>query len=95
MSVNAEDTDSQIIRTTTTNYHTRVIGTLNITGTDTYSKNYSSGETYLDGNYTDANVEAIINGYKDDMSSIAESYNRATYSISGGINDYYYDLFIR
>ena len=91
MCVNAEDTDSQIIRTTTTNYHTRVIGTLNITGTDTYSKNYDSGETYIDGNYTDVNVEAIINSYKDDMSSIADSYNRATYSISGGINDYYYD----
>ena len=89
--VTTTSNEPQIIRNTTTNYHTRVMGTLNITGTDTYSKNYNSGEDYIDGNYTDVNVEAIINSYKDDMSSIADSYNRATYSVSGGINDYYYE----
>ena len=94
--VNAEeadtnDSDSQIIRKTTTIYHTKVQGTLNITGDNTYTKNYSSGDDYLDGNYSDAEIATIINNYKNDMNIVASNYN-ATVTFDEGVTEYYYDV---
>lgn len=83
--------DQEIIRVTSTVYHTKVIGTLNLTGTDTYSKNYSSGDNYIDGNTTDSNIASIISGYRDDMNTIANSYHAYPWSVSEGITDYYYE----
>ena len=84
--------ESNIIRKTTTNYHTKVEGTLTITGDNTYTKNYSSGEDYLDGNYNDAEIATIISGYKQDIQSIVESYNAmSSFTISEGVTDYYYE----
>ena len=94
MTVNAGVTDptdsSQIIRITTTNYYTRVVGNLNITGTDTYSKDYNSGEDYIAGNYTDSNIATIINGYKEDMNTVAETY-LTTPTFDEGVTEYYYE----
>ena len=93
--VNAEETDtndsdSQIIRKTTTIYHTKVQGTLNITGDNTYTKNYSSGDDYLDGNYSDAEIATIINNYKNDMNTVASNYN-ATVTFDEDVSEYYYE----
>lgn len=91
-SANVTTTSSEphIIRQTTTIYHTRVVGALNITGTDTYSKNYNSGENYTDGNYTDSNIATIINGYKEDMNTVSGTYF-TTPTFDEGLSDYYFE----
>lgn len=87
-SANVTASPESIIRTTTTNYHTRVRGTLNVTGTDTFTKNYSSGDNYQSGNYNDDNITAIINQYKDDMT--AEAANYTVPSFDEVVTDYYF-----
>lgn len=81
---------SNITRKTTTIYHTKVVGSLSITGDKTYSKDYSSGDDYLDGNYNDEAVATIIDGYRNDMNLISTNYT-ATLSIEEGVTDYYYE----
>ena len=83
--------ESQIIRTTTTHYHTKVQGTLTLTGTDSFTKNYSSGDNYIDGNTTDTDVASIISNYKNDMNTIAGNYHPYPWTISEGITSYYYE----
>ena len=83
--------DQEIVRSTTTIYHTKVIGSLSLTGTDTYSKNYSSGDNFIDGNTTDNNIASIISGYRDDMNTIANNYHAYPWTVSEGIVDYYFE----
>lgn len=90
--VTDENSDGKIIRKTTTIYHTKVQGTLNIAGDNTYTKNYSSGDDYLDGNYNDTEIATIISNYKQDMQTTAANYGATINSISAGITDYYYDV---
>lgn len=61
------------------------------TGDDSYTKNYNSGETYLDGNYNDENIATIISSYKNDMNSIASNYKTTINSFDEGVTDYYYE----
>lgn len=84
--------ESKITRKTTTVYHTKVQGTLNINGDNTYTKNYISGDEYLDGNYSDAEIATIISNYKQDMQTTAANYSATINNISQGITDYYYDV---
>ena len=91
MTLYAKWESEDVIRTTTTNYHTRVTGKLSITGDDSYTKNYNSGETYLDGNYNDENIATIISSYKNDMNSIASKYKTTINSFDEGVTDYYYE----
>ena len=91
-----EDTNPSIIRVTTTIYHTIVEGNLTITGDDSFSKNYKSGdidnrEDYIDGSIDNENVVDKINEYREDMNVIAANY-RTTVTIDGEISSYYYDV---
>ncbi len=88
-------TNSDIIRKTTTNYYTIVDGSFTVTGDDSYSKSYKSGdsnkkEDYIAGNYTDDAVKNIINEYTKDMVDIASDY-RSTALINGEVSSYYYE----
>lgn len=85
------NSDGQIIRKTTTKYHTKVQGTLNINGDTTYSKNYSSGDNYIDGNYYDDAIATIISEYRNDMNAISANYNAAL-AIDEGVSEYWYDV---
>ena len=89
--VNAGVSDNEIIRETITVYHTKVQGTLSIDGDNKYTKEYSSGDDYLDGNYSDDEIATIINDYKNDMNTVASNYN-VTVVFEEGITGYYYDV---
>ena len=99
--VSAGITDSNVVRKTTTNYHTIVDGNLSITGTDTYSKDYKMGEKddqgkyaradHIDGNYDDPVIQNVVSNYKNDMNAIAASYHTTISTSAEGIVDYYYD----
>lgn len=87
------DGDGQIVRKTTTKYHTvvKIEGTLTNENTgEKLSFNKTSDET--DGNTTDAAVAAIISSYKNQFKTWANE-NGATSISDGeeGIDDYYFE----
>ena len=87
--------DENIIRKTTTYYHTIVDGKLTIKGDSAFTKDYKSGnadneEEYLNGNIDEEIVANKIKEYTDDMNEIASNY-RAVATITGEISNYYYD----
>ena len=82
--------DNLVHKTTgTTIYHTKVTGALNITGTDTFNKEYSSGDNYMDGNYNEGDPLDKINEFKNDITANANNL-RSSLTIAEGITNYYF-----
>ena len=87
--------DGNIIRKTTTYYHTIVDGKLTITGDDSYTEDYASGDKenkneFINGNINDEEVSQKINEYRNDMMQVASDYHE-TATITGEISSYYFE----
>ena len=92
--VNAGVTDSDIIRKTTTYYHTtiKVNGTLKNVKTSNI-QNFTKTSEEINGNYTDEAVVNIINSLKEEYNNWAFGNGAAIISIEKeGVTDYYYDV---
>lgn len=86
--------DSNIIRKTTTYYHT----TVRLEGkfTNEYTgdeETFTRESEETDGNFSDEVVAAIIDGYKEEFNTWAESKGADTKEVKEeGITNYYYDV---